>query len=651
MKYIFGFFTVIGLLIGIWLMELYSQVRFDIDPIINYNPKKTTQLFDRNGDLVANIFDDTHRLYVPYDEIPSRVIEALIAIEDTQFFEHNGVNVDAIGRAIIKDIKAGALVEGASTLTQQLVKTMALSREKKLVRKIKEAMLSMKLESVLTKEQILERYLNQVYFGHRYYGIKTASLGYFRKELNQLNIKEIAILVGLPKAPSFYDPTKNLEHSLSRANQVVRRLKTLGWINSVEYNHAIDYIPTIYDDTLSLNKAPYVVDEVIRQFSTQFPDIKTAGYKIHLTIDLNAQELARQALKFGYDEIKKRDQFVDTQESWSSELNGALISMENDSGRVIAMVGGIDYTQSSFNRVTQTKRQPGSAVKPFLYQIGLNLGYSPQSNLLDITRTYEYTDHNNEEQKWQPKNYSRNIGGLIRFKDALVKSKNLATINLVSDIGVDVVYDKLVSFGFEGISRDLSITLGSFSISPWDMSSMYSILSNKGKKVTPHIVESITDQSGKTIHYEYEPVEVLDPAQVYLMTDILSEVVTRGTGRRAQVEEIQSAGKTGTTNDYVDAWFCGFTPTLQTIIWFGNDNNTPMNKTETGGSSAAPVFSHFVSNYLKLHPELQREFDKPEEGVYESNYKGQMELWTKTSPLPEVNEVIEQLEDENQIVF
>ncbi len=651
MKYIFSFFIIITIAIGVWLMELYSQIRFDIDSIVNYNPKQTTQLYDRNGDLVANIFDDTHRLYVPYDEIPSRVIEALVAIEDTQFFEHGGVNGDAIGRAIIKDIKAGALVEGASTLTQQLVKTMVLTREKKLIRKVKEAMLSLKLESVLTKEQILERYLNQVYFGHRYYGIKTASLGYFRKELNQLNIKEIAILVGLPKAPSFYDPTKNLEHALSRANQVVRRLKTLGWINSVEYKHAIDFIPTIYDDTLSLNKAPYVVDEVIRQFSNDFPDLKTAGYKIHLTIDLTAQELARNALKNGYDAIKARDKFIDTEESWSKELNGALISMENNSGRVLAMVGGVDYAQSSFNRVTQTQRQPGSAVKPFLYQIGLNLGYSPQSDLLDISRTYEYTDQNNEEKKWQPKNYGRKITGLVRFKDALVKSKNLATINLVNDIGVDVVYNKLTEFGFENLSNDLSITLGSFSISPWDMSKMYSILSNGGQRVTPHIVESITDHAGKTKHYEYEPVEILDPAQVYLMTDILSEVVTRGTGRRAKVEEIQSAGKTGTTNSYVDAWFCGFTPTIQTIIWFGNDNNTPMNKTETGGTSAAPVFGEFVSNYLKVHPELQREFVKPEEGVFESNYKGNMELWTVSSPLPEVNETIEQLEDEEQIVF
>jgi penicillin-binding protein 1A len=650
-KYIFGIFTIIGIVIVVWLMELYSQIRFDIDKVVNYNPKQTTQIFDRNGELVANIFDNHHRLYAKYDEIPSRVIESLVAIEDTQFFEHSGVNVDAIGRAILKDIKAGSLVEGASTLTQQLIKTMVLSREKKLIRKIKEAMLSIKLESTLTKEEILERYLNQVYFGHRYYGIKTASLGYFRKELNQLNIKEIAMLVGLPKAPSFYDPTKNLEHSLARGNQVIRRLKKLGWINSVEYKYAIDYIPKVYNDTLSMNKAPYITDEVIRRLTPKFPDLKTAGYKIHLTIDLATQQLARESLKYGYDRIKSHDRNKDNEKSWSKTLNGALVTIENSTGRILALVGGVDYTKSSYNRATQTKRQPGSAVKPFLYQIALNLGYNPESTLTDISRTYEYTDANNKKKKWQPKNYERNVTGLVQFKDALVHSKNLATVNLVSDIGIDVMYDKLKEIGFKDIAKDLSITLGSFSISPLDMSQMYSTLSNAGKQVKPYLIESITNFHGQTISYtKNEPIELMKPEQVFLMTDILRQVVTRGTGRRAQVKGIQTAGKTGTTNKYIDAWFCGFTPSIQTIVWFGNDDNTPMYRSETGGGSAAPVFGYFTKNYLKLHPEIQREFIKPK-GVFEGTYKGQKAYYTEISPLPEVVEAIENLQDEEQIIF
>ena len=203
MKYVLGFFAVIGFAVLFWILFLYNQIRFDIDKVIDYKPPLTTQFYDKNGELVANIFEEENRLYVEYDDIPPRVVEALVAIEDTQFFEHNGINLDAISRALIKDIKARAMVEGASTLTQQLVKTLVLSREKKLIRKIKEALLALRLETILTKEEILERYLNQVYFGHGYYGIKTAALGYFKKELYELNLKEIAILVGLPRAPSF----------------------------------------------------------------------------------------------------------------------------------------------------------------------------------------------------------------------------------------------------------------------------------------------------------------------------------------------------------------------------------------------------------------------------------------------------------------
>ena len=221
-------FIILNLLIGvgiiIWLIVLYSQIRFDVNKIVNYKPNLTTQIFDKNDKLIANIFEKEHRFYVNFDQIPPKIIESLIAIEDTQFFEHNGINVDAILRAIVKDLKHMKMVEGASTITQQLVRTIALSRDKKIIRKIKEILLSLRLESILSKEQILERYLNSIYFGHGYYGIKTASLGYFHKELSQLNIKEMAILVGLPQAPSFYDPTRNLKFSLARANQVVRRL-------------------------------------------------------------------------------------------------------------------------------------------------------------------------------------------------------------------------------------------------------------------------------------------------------------------------------------------------------------------------------------------------------------------------------------------
>lgn len=682
MKYVLGFFTFVGLAFLVWLLFLYNQIRFDIDKVINYKPPLTTQFYDKNGELVANIFEEENRLYVEYDDIPPRVVEALVAIEDTQFFEHNGINLDAISRAIIKDIKARALVEGASTLTQQLVKTLVLSREKKLIRKIKEALLAIRLETILTKEEILERYLNQVYFGHGYYGIKTASLGYFKKELYELNLKEIAILVGLPRAPSFYDPTRNLKFALARANQVINRMNTLGWINEAEYQEYIKHVPEVYNQTLTQNRAPYVIDYAFKELKQSIPNIKNQGYRVNLTIDLKAQEISRDALNHSYDQIIKRDGYFKTketkeykkenniqndeeipetfhqaQELFSKTLNGGMITIENSTGKIISLVGGVDYKTSSFNRVIQSKRQPGSAVKPFIYQHALNLGYSPSSALIDISRTYEFEDPNatvinedtgeEEKKKWQPKNYEENYKGLISFREALVHSRNLATINLVNDIGIDVIYKGLKSYGLKDMPYDLSITLGSFGISPLDLSESYSIFSNYGVQVTPYIISSITNRFKDTIVFEPNKKFIMKEEQAFLLTDILHDTVKRGTGRKAKVKGIDIAGKTGTTNKNIDAWFCGFSPTLQTIVWFGNDDNKPMRKSETGGRAAGPAFSYFYKEYLKIHPEIPRKFSVPKT-VKRSLINGKQEYFTETSQLPEVkiNE-----EDENKIQF
>lgn len=628
----------------IWLIVLYSQIRFEIDKIVDYKPKLTTQFFDKNGKLVGNIFDDEHRIYAKYENIPPRVTEALIAIEDTNFFEHDGINIDAIIRAMIKDIKHMALVEGASTLTQQLVKTMVLTRDKKLIRKIKEVLLSLRLESLLTKEEILERYLNQVYFGHGYYGIRTASLGYFHKELDQLNLKEIAILVGLPRAPSFYDPTKNLKYSLVRANQVINRLKSIGWVNKEEYERAINYIPVVYNETLSQNKAPYIIDHAIKELQGDVPDLRSGGYRIELTIDLEAQKIAREALKYGYDIIKKRDLHPDTEDSTTKTLNGAMIVLENKTGEILSMVGGVDYRESSFNRATQSLRQPGSAVKPFLYQVALNLGYSTASDLIDISRTYKYKSNANESKIWQPKNYEKDFKGLVSLRYALVHSRNLATINLVTEIGIDVLYKELLRYNFEDIPFDLSITLGSFGISPLDLSEKYTIFSNNGIMVKPFLIKSIKNRYGQIITFDSEETYITSPSQSFLMTTVLRDVVRDGTGRRTKIDDLETAGKTGTTNNNIDAWFCGYSPTIQTIVWYGNDDNKPMRRTETGGRSAGPAFKYFFEKWLQIHPEIPRKFTKPK-NVFEQYYKGKKEYFTEISNVPLKQNAIE---DETQ---
>ncbi|HEC2791443.1 TPA: penicillin-binding protein 1A [Campylobacter jejuni] len=630
LKYIFSFFTLLFIAGFIYVAYLFTSADTEGYTFKEYKPPLTTQIYDRNGKLVANIFEQ-HRFYAPYEELPPRLIEALVAIEDTSFFEHNGVNIDAIFRAAIKIIKSGGkTMEGASTLTQQFIKNTELTPERTITRKIHEVLLAYKMETILTKEQILERYLNFIFFGHGYYGVKTAALGYFHKNLNELSLKEIAMLVGMPKAPSSYDPTKHLDLSISRANNVISRMYNLGWISKSDYDTAIKEIPQVYDDTLTQNAAPYVVDEVIKQLSPNIKDLKTGGYKIILNIDLDVQNMAQNTLKFGYDEIVKRDKDVNL-----NTLNGAMVVVNHQSGDVLALVGGVDYEKSNYNRATQSMRQPGSSFKPFVYQVAINLGYSPMSEIADISRIFKGGVGNNED--WKPKNEGGKFLGLITLKEALTRSRNLATINLALDMGLDVLYSKLMEFGFKDIPPNLSIVLGSFGISLLEYSKFYTMFGNYGTIKDPQIIRQVQDKTGKTImEFNSNKRKVSDEAQSFLVLDMMRNVVEKGTGRNARVKDIEIAGKTGTTNKSVDAWFCGLTPEIEVIIWYGNDNNKPMRYTEGGARTAAPVFREFLTQYIEKFPDTTRKFSIPN-GVYRGNYKGESAYYTTKSPLPKTN--------------
>lgn len=642
MKYILGFLIISFISVFGVVFHFYTQVRFEAEKLIHYTPKLTTQIFDKHGKLIANMFDKENRVYAKFEEIPSRIIEALVAIEDTMFFEHRGVNLDAILRAIVKDIKARKLVEGASTLTQQLIKTMVLTREKKISRKIKEILLAFEIETILTKEEILERYLNQIYFGHGYYGIRTAAMGYFHKELDDLSLKEMAILVGLPKAPSFYDPTRNFDFAQSRANRVLIRMHSLGWINDSEFQKALEEEPIVYDETLTQNRAPYVVDKVKKDLKKILPDLKSGGYKIYLTLDLDLQFLAKEALLFSYEAIKSRDK----KERYTKSLNGAFVALDNSNGDILALVGGVDYKKSHFNRATQTNRQPGSSFKPFIYQIAIDLGYSPSSPVADISRTYKYRDATNKQQTWQPKNYEKDFKGLMPLREALAHSRNLATINLVEDIGMSTLYNQLTEFyGFKNIPENLSISLGSFGISPLDLAEFYSIFASYGNKYDSRLIKSIENRYGQSKSFGINYKKITEKEQAFLTVSMLKSVVDEGTGQSVGVSGIEIAGKTGTTNDNVDAWFCGFSPTIETIAWFGNDNNTPMGRLETGSRAAGPSVKYFFKKLLKMRPNTKRRFDIPKD-VIEIRIDGKKEFFTDISKPPK-----SKIEKTNKIIF
>lgn len=619
MRYFAAGAVILATLLILVLIYFYRSFSYDLDKLINFNPPLTTQVFDAKGRLIANVFDSENRVYAAYEEMPNILVEALIATEDTAFFEHKGISFEAILRALVKDIIAGKAVEGASTLTQQLVKTTLLTSEKTASRKIKEALIAFKVEEKLTKQQILERYLNQIYFGHGYYGIKTAAWGYFRKNLNELTLKEAAILVGLPKAPSFFDPVKNMEGSNQRANTVINRMRYLGWIDDDTHAKAIAEVPKVYNEPINYNKAPYAVDAAMRILSAQYPDIKNGGYKIDLTIDLDLQEAADAALKGQYDEIVKSYGNKNM-----SNFNGALISVEQATGNVLALSGGVDFYKSPFNRIVQAKRQAGSSFKPFIYLVGTENGFTPDSLVSDTPKSYTFGG-----KAWNPQNYDLKYDGIITLREALTHSKNLATIDLVEKVGMDRVKKELNRFGFAGVQADLSVALGSYTVSPFEFSEAYTILSNYGTKVTHRLVKSIKTRNGQTVVFESKKESIAAPEQVYAVIEMMKNVVTSGTGTRAAVPGTEVAGKTGTTNDYRDAWFCGFTPSVQTLVWFGNDDNKPLPGKMTGGVVSAPVFARYNAAVLRFKPDSKREFFVPgsvfgdDANVTDSNASGQ----------------------------
>ena len=666
-KKIFITLFIVGILSPVFLVGYYYfKYDYDISSLVDYKPELTSRIYDKNGEKIANVFNKKNRYYATFDEIPPRIIEALVAIEDTTFFEHSGVNFDAIFRAIIKDVKARKMVEGASTITQQLVKNKLLTREKKLSRKIKELIYAYKIEQALTKKQILERYLNEIYYGHGYYGVKTAADGYFHKKLSDLTLKEMAILVGLPKAPSTYAPTKNYDISMGRANRVVTRMHTLGWIDDATFEKALAESPVVYDDTLTQNRAPFIVDEVGRRLrGLGIKDFKTGGYEVYTTIDLQLQNAAKKSLKYAYDLALKRiekykekdlqkleyaratgDEKFELQDVNVSQLNGAIVSLDSASGDILALVGSVDYKKSSYNRATQGRRQPGSAFKPFIYQVAIDLGYSGATKLVDIAKTYKY-EKNGEDMKWRPKNYEKNYKGLVTLREALIHSRNLATINLVNDIGLQQLLRELKKFHIKNIPNDLSIALGTMSMSPLELAKYYTSFSNQGVQVTPHLVTSI-EKKGHTIYEkEHEEIRTSLQTQSFIMTTILRDVVKRGTGRRANARGIELAGKTGTTNNNIDAWFAGYSPTIETVVWFGNDDNTPMYHKETGGRVSGPAFRSYYQKLLKLYPQVKRKFDVPE-GIIEVQIDGKKEYFSNISKPPRLEE---EADPEGELLF
>lgn len=562
-----------------------------------YRPAVISTVYDVRGQPIGEFYHQ-RRIVVPLDRMPPHVIQALLAAEDSRFFAHGGVDVFAIMRAVFSNLRRRAVREGASTITQQLVRGFFLTPERTLGRKIREAILAYRVEKNHTKEEILYLYLNQVYFGHGNYGIEAASRDYFGKGVDQLSLAEAALLAGLPRSPSRNSPYRNFFAATKRQRYVLRRMLQEKFINEAAYQEALQ-TPVRLSPAPALNSqiAPYFVEYVRRVIGDRygFGPLLQGGLQIYTTLDGDVQLAAQKALREGLNEIrlrvrkKSRTPPRDAQ----GEVEGALLAMDPRTGMVRALVGGYDFYQSQFNRALQAKRQPGSAFKPIIYSAALEAGYSELSIVPDAPLVFRMAPG----KFWRPQNYDNRFVGPVTLRSALAHSLNSVAIRLAQRVGLERVIQQARKLGIESpLEKNLSLALGSASVSLLEMVRAFGVFAGGGNLAEPLFILKVTDRYGNVLE-ESEPTSkaVLSPEIAYVLTDMLKNVVQSGTARAAAKLGPNVAGKTGTTSDFRDGWFIGYTPEFIAGVWVGYDDHRPLGDKETGANTALPIWLNFMS--------------------------------------------------------
>ena len=697
------------ILVGVFsILWIYSNKLPDYKFLKNYKPPVSSKLYSGNGVLVSD-FSSEKRIFVPFEAIPNIVINSFLSAEDKNFFYHPGVDAKGIVRAIKNNIKnalKSKRLEGASTITQQVAKNFLLSNEVSFDRKIKEAILAFRIERALSKERILELYLNQIYLGEGSYGIASASLRYFDKSISELNYSEAALLAALPKAPSRYNPYKNIKLAKYRRELVLKNLYENQYIDQNLLNKLINTdIKLSKRQRIYLEDSRYYVEDVRKNVidTYGYDKVYKQGFNIKTPIDLNLQTKASAALRKGLEQydrrrgwrgslinkkisknwnknldkfklekslgweiaiIKKINKFeanIETENNikgkikfeninWTRKnidelfkvgdlvyvkkinqenyelkqlpaVNGGIVVMDPFTGRVLAMAGGFSFNKSEYNRVTQAKRQPGSAFKPFIYALALENNFTPSTLVLDAPIVLE---QGIDLKMWKPENYGKKFYGPSTLRTGVEKSRNLMTVRIAQEIGLNKItnFSKKLKI-YERPEELMSISLGSAETTLLKMTSAYSSFVNGGKLVEPIFIDRIQDSEGKTIFknqlrfckdcdlisYTSENLpqiknnykQIFSPQTAYQMTSILEGVVQRGTGKKLKDLNLQLAGKTGTTNKNTDAWFIGFTSNLVIGVYVGFDNPRTLGKFETGSKTALPIFKEFVKNSVNNH--------------------------------------------------
>ena len=717
-----------------------------LEALTNYRPKLPLRVYSAEGYLIGE-FGEERRAFVKIEDVPQNLKNAVLAIEDRRFYQHHGIDTTGVLRAIKNNI-LGLGHEGASTITMQVAKNFfsVPGAKRGLVTKVKEALLAMKIEKALNKDQILELYLNQIYLGQRSYGFAAASQVYYGKPLNKLTLAESALLAGLPKAPSGYNPYINPDRATVRQHDVLRDMHRYGMINDAQYNEAMQQKLVFKATKQSRDFAADYVAEIVRQtLYEQYQDsIYSSGMKVYTTIKKANQEAANIAVLQGILEYQRRQGYqkpeknidlsqldlsqpgsdhlkqglqtaladfdayngfvpaivtelsaksvkvfaktnetidisgvglsllqknladknpenhkikvgsvvriIKSQNTWVivqlPQVESALVALDPQDGAVTALVGGFDFSRSKFNHVTQAWRQPGSSFKPFVYSAALEKGFTPASIVDDSPLTMTSNEVGSGED-WQPKNFDEKYSGPIRLRTALTKSKNMVSIRVLKKITPRYAQDYITKFGFsrKDIPAVMSMALGAGSTTPWAMANGYAVFANGGYRITPHLISKITDNHGTVLletHYPQagkDAPRVIDSRNAFLMTSIMQDVVAKGTAVKAKSLGRQDlAGKTGTTNNQVDAWFAGFNPKQVAITWIGFDQPRSLGKDETGGKAALPIWIRYMSTALRGVPDVPynvpdgvvkiringatgTQIDEDEGGIYEYFYQ------------------------------
>jgi penicillin-binding protein 1A len=676
-----------------------------LDALTEYQPKVPLRIYTADGVLIGE-FGEERRAVVSIAEVPAQLRNAIIAAEDERFYEHPGIDYVGVLRAAYANLAAGGRRQGASTITMQVARNFFLSSEKTLTRKLYEALLAFKIEHSLSKQQILELYVNQIYLGQRAYGFGAASQIYFGKPLNQLSLAESALLAGLPKAPSLYNPVANPQRAKQRQQYVLRRMNELGYITAAQHDDALKSpLRTRREVNDYAVHAEFVAEMVRQSLADQFPeDVYTRGLRVYTTLRKVDQEAAYESLRRGVMDYDRRQGYrgpegfvplppeatdddiedalaeradngdllaalvlaveatqvqavlrtgerialggeslkfaaraLDAKapaqrrlrrgavirvqrdgKAWQiaqlPEVEAAFIAIDPQNGALRALVGGFDFNRNKFNHVTQAWRQPGSSFKPFIYSAALEKGFTAATVISDEPVVLEAEETGS--QRWEPKNYDGKFEGPMRLRTALAKSKNMVSIRVLDAIGPKYAREYVTRFGFEAEKHPpyLTMALGAGSVTAWQMARAYAVFANGGYLVQPYFIQKIVDDRGNVLAQAEprragnEDLRVIDERNAFIMDNMMQDVTKSGTAARAaRLGRSDLAGKTGTTNEFVDAWFAGYQPALAAVAWVGYDQPRSLGKNQVGGVVALPVWLGYMEQALGEIPEMPRE--------------------------------------------